>query len=350
MPFQRPTLEQLRQRSSAQMQARLGTGPLLERSILRVLGDVVGGHSHGLHGHLAWAARQATPVTGDSETVDTWATMFGITRKPATLAIGAVTVTGVNGTLLPAGKRLRRADGFEYATTERAEILGGSATAEIAALVAGELGNAQEGAALTLTSPVVGIASSAQVAPGGTTGGADAEDTEALRARVLQRTRRIPAAGSVSDIVGWALEVPGVTRAWCFPRFPAVGSAGLTFATDDEPGGPIPTPAKVAEVAAHLDTLRPVGGLLQVFAPSPLEVDLSIVLQPSTQVVRDAVELALLDLFRRQAEPGAVLYVSHLREAVSGATGEIDSVIVSPIGDIVPTRGQLPVLGSLSFQ
>lgn len=350
MPFQRPTLEQLRQRSVAQLQARLGTGPLLERSILRALGDVVAGHSHGLHGHLAWAARQATPVTGDAETVDTWASLFGITRKPATLSVGAATLSGVNGTVLPSGKRMRRADGAEYATTSEGTIAGGSATVEITALLAGDLGNAQAGAQLTLTAPVVGIASSAVVAPGGATGGADAEDTEALRARVLQRTRRIPAAGSVSDIEGWALEVAGVTRAWCFPRFPAVGSSGLTFATDDDPAGPIPTAAKVAEVTAHLDTLKPVGGQLIVFAPAPLQVNVNVVLTPNTDTVRAEVELALRDLFRRQAEPGRVLYVSHMREAVSGATGEIDSVIVSPIGDVFPERGQLPVLGSLSFQ
>lgn len=350
MPFPRPTLEQLRARSASQVQARLGTGPLLPRSVLAVLGDVLAGHSHGLHGHIAWAARQGLPTTGDAECVESWATMLGIARKPATFASGSIHLTGVNGTVIPFRRRVRRADGLEYFTTAPAIIAGSVAVVPVQAFAAGVIANTAPGVLMSLTSPIAGIASNATVSTSGIGGGADAEDTEELRARVLQRTRQLPAAGNRADFERWTLEVSGVTRAWCFPRFPAIGSAGVTFATDDELGGPIPSAAKVAEVFAHVDALRPVGGQLLVFAPSPLVVNVNLILTPNTADVRAAVEAELRSLMRRQAAPDQVLFVSHIREAISAATGEIDSVLISPINDIAPEKGQLPVLGSLTFQ
>lgn len=350
MAFDRPTLAALRERAKSQIQSRLGLGPLLVRSVLSVLGETLAGLAHGLHGHVAWAARQGLPTTADEEQLQSIASIYGIVRKPATFATGSITVTGVDGTVVPFRRRLKRADGVEYFTAATATIAAGSAAVPVSAAAEGLVGNAPAGTFLTFTAPVTGLASSTTVASPGLAGGADAEDTEDLRARVLQRTRQQPGAGNAADYVRWALEVPGVTRAWCFPRYPAVGSVSVAFTTDDEPSGPIPTPAKVAEVRAHIEALRPVTAQPLVFAPAPLPVNLSVVLTPNTPEVQASVRAALLDLLRRQGAPGEVLYTSHLREAISGASGEVDSTLITPTLDIQPERGQLPVLGSLGFQ
>lgn len=350
MPLLRPTLDELRDRSRTQIQARLGTGPLLSRSVLAVLGDVIAGHSHGLYGYAAWAARQGLPTTADDDGVQNWATVFGLARKPATFATGSIQVTGVNGTVVPFRKRVRRADGVEFVTTAASTIANGVASVPVQALTAGQAGNTGPGAAITFTAPVSGASSSAAVNAAGLIGGSDAETIEDLRERVLQRARQVPGAGNQGDFVRWALEVGGVTRAWCFPRFPAVGSVGVTFATDDEPGSPIPSAAKVAEVFAHIDLLRPVSAQLLVYAPAALAVGVNVILTPNTAEVRASVEAELRSLFRRQAAPGQPLYLSHIREAISTATGELDHVLVSPVGDITPSKGQLPVLGSLTVQ
>ena len=57
----------------------------------------------------------------------------------------------------------------------------------------------------------------AYVGVNGIGGGADVESDEDLRARVLFRKRNPPHSGSKSDYIAWALEVPGVTRAFVSP-------------------------------------------------------------------------------------------------------------------------------------
>ena len=86
---------------------------------------------------------------------------------------------------------------------------------------------------LTLDSPIVGVNASANVTAGALTGGADAEDDDSLRARLLARIKEPPQGGSKADYVTWALEVPGVTRAWCYPEEMGDGTVTLRCAGVD---------------------------------------------------------------------------------------------------------------------
>ncbi|MCD3114262.1 phage baseplate protein, partial [Salmonella enterica subsp. enterica serovar Enteritidis] len=46
------------------------------------------------------------------------------------------------------------------------------------------------------------------------TGGADTEEPETWRARVMERYYWIPQGGADPDYVIWAKEIAGITRAW----------------------------------------------------------------------------------------------------------------------------------------
>src|SRR5690606_8352079 len=99
----------------------------------------------------------------------------------------------------------------------------------IEAITAGALGNAAPGTALSLVSPALGVASQLTVDDSGLTGGVEQETLDAYRQRLLRSYRVLPHGGNADDYETWALEVPGVTRAWCVRRWLGPGTVAVFF-------------------------------------------------------------------------------------------------------------------------
>lgn len=350
MPFERPTIATIIERVTTDLESRgFGADTRVRRSVLYVMTRVIAGVAHGLYGFIAWASRQFLPDTQDDEALERYASMYGITRLPATRAAGDVVFTGASGVVVPAGVRLQRADGYEYETTAEGTIAGGTMTVAVQAIVTGVDGNADAGVQLAIAAQVSGLAATATVASGAIAGGADVESIAALRDRVLTFMRKRPQGGAAHDYVAWALEVPGVTRAWPKPHLNGLGTMGLFFVRDGD-DDPIPSPTAVAAVQAHIDVLRPVTAKdFTVYAPQPLAVDFEIRLLPDSTANRAAVVAQLQDLIRRESEPGGTIPLTHCAEAISLAAGEFDHDLIAPTDDIEAGTGYMPVLGNVSF-
>lgn len=354
MPFERPTLEELRLSSAAEFRSRLGLDALLRRSLLQVHADVVASQAHHLHAHLAALARQLIPSTAQGDSLEAWAAVYGdgngapITRKAAVGATGTVRFTGTDGVVLPAGARMRRSDGAEYETDAEGTVAGGQLDAAVTASLGGDDTDADAGTVLTLVTPISGLSATGTVQAPGLSGGADEESDEDLRARLLLRLRTPPRGGSSADYVAWALELEGVTRAFALPLNSGLGTVDVTFLLDDETD-PVPDQAKVDEMQAHLDARRPVTADLTVFAPGVQNLDPDIALTPDTQAVRDAVEANLEDFLRDFAAPGKTIPVSKIREAISTAAGEQDHVLNDPTADVTPAAGTIVLLGTITW-
>lgn len=351
MAFQRPTLPELIDRIQADIEARLpGADPRLRRSLLGALAHAEAGAVHGLHGRLSYLADQILPDSADAEHLERWADIWGVQRKAASPAGGDVDFTGTDGSVIPEGTTLQRADGREYTTDAEATISSGSATVAVTAAEAGAGGNADAGTTLELTSPIAGVDSQATVASGGITGGADRESDADLRARLGRRIRSRPRGGAADDYVTWALEVAGVTRAWVAPLALGPGTVTVRFMMDDTYDDGIPQSGDVDTVQAHIDEQAPVTALVTVAAPSPVALDPEIAISPDTTDVREAVEASLEDLLLRDGAPGVTLLESHIREAISLADGEDDHDLISPADDVAHAAGEIPVLGTITWQ
>ena len=349
MTFIRPTLSELIARDEADISARLaGADSRLRRSVLSVLARVHAGTADGLYGALSFYARQLMPDTAEAEYLDRWSSIWGVSRKAASSAAGAVQLTGVTGAIVPAATEMARVDGARFLTTTGVVLTADGAAGQVEAVMPGAAGVTPAGAQLTFTSPVSGVAAIGTAA-GGLAGGADEEGDAALLARLLSRIQVPPAGGTQKDFVAWALEVPGVTRAWAFPGWMGAGSVGVTFVCDDR-DDIIPLQADLDEVAAHIEPLRPVIAKPVIFAPTPLYVDILLRLTPDTPAVRASALAEMQDLFMREATPGGTIYISRLREAVSLAAGEYDNRIFAPVADIVAPAGFFPMLGEVRFQ
>lgn len=349
MPFNRPTLTTLIERARDDFNARLpGADSRLRRSVLDVLARIHAAVAHGLYGFQEWISRQVFPDTAEAESLARWAAIWGVTRKAAVPASGAVVVTGANGAGVPAGALLIRADGAEYRVTEARVVTGVASVVPVEAVDAGAGGNAPAGQRLNFVSPIVGVNVAAVIDAGGLTGAADQEDDDSLRQRLLDRIRRPPHGGNADDYRRWALEVPEVTRAWVYPQQLGPGTVSLAFVMDGREDI-IPTAADVADVAAYVEERRPVTAALTVFAPNPAPLRFSIGALPPTLEVREAIVAELKDLLFREAVPGGTLLVSHMREAISLAAGEYDHVLVQPFGNVTADPGSMFVFGGVDW-
>ena len=236
MPFNRPPLDLLIARSAASMQSRLpGTDAVLRRSLSGIVARMSAGTEHGLYGYLDWLARQLMPDTAEEEHLERWASIWGVSRKAAGHASGDVSITGTPGTVLPEGTICLRSDAVRYAVVSDATVGDdGTGTAFLSAVDAGTAGNAPIGTVLALASPVSGLDSRVQAADG-LTGGTDEETDESLKSRLLATIQRTPMGGTQADYEQWALEVPGVTRAFVSMEKAAALEKPCIFAIGNAP-------------------------------------------------------------------------------------------------------------------
>ena len=153
MPFNRPTLSELKSRIQAEMISRLElVGGVMRRSVVAVLSAVFAGCSHIMHGHLDWITKQIMTDTLDGDYLLREASIYGITRKPAAKATGNIQFLGSVGAVVPAGSILKRSDGLFFLTTED-----GLAAVKIEAQDAGAAGNCISGTIMSLVTPISGV-------------------------------------------------------------------------------------------------------------------------------------------------------------------------------------------------
>lgn len=373
MPFERPTLTELRTQVAQDIATNLpGADALLRTSNLRVTGDALAGLAHLHYGYLDWIASQSVPFTATGEFLEAWAGLIGIVRKGATQASGSVAFTNcVTGSVIPAGSSLIRGDGVTYTTGADATVDGSgnvtvTATADADPTgLTGAFGNCDIGTAMTLGSSIEGIQSTG-AASVAFTGGADAEDDDSLRNRMLARYQQVPQGGCAADYVTWAKEVPGVTRAWVTPLGQGAGTVVVYVMLDDAQaahnGFPQGTDGVATNdvgvhatgdqltVADYIYPLQPATAHVYVVSPIASPINFTITgLTSDTLATRAALEAAIADVFRREGSPGGTVYLSHIESAISAVQGIDHFVITTPAGNITSATGYIPTLGTVTY-
>lgn len=349
MSFTVPDIQTLIDRAQADFNARLpGADARLPTSNLNVLSMVHSGAVHGLYGYLQWLSRQILVDTCDAEILDRRGAIIDLPRKLYARATGSVVVSGTDGTPVSAGTLLVRTDGVRYVVIVSATVVAGTAVVLCEAVEAGSAGNFSAGT-LSLLVAAPGLNSAVALVGEGFVGGADVETDDAYRARLLARLRKPPMGGSAQDYIAWALSVPGVTRAWCYPLEMGLGTVVVRFVRDND-ANLIPDAGEVSAVQAYIDARRPVTAVVSVAAPIAAPLNFTIGgLNPDTPEVRAAIFAELQDLLQNESEPNGTIRLSHIRAAISGAVGETDHILVSPAADVTHTGGQMAVMGVITW-
>ncbi|MFZ4807461.1 MAG: baseplate J/gp47 family protein [Hyphomicrobiaceae bacterium] len=359
MPFKMPTLQDLAQRTANAFRANLkGSDARLWPNNVAVSAKVIAGAVWEPFAFLEYISQQALAQSAEGRWLDRHAAEFGMARLTPTYAQGSALISGDNSIAVPAGIILQRADGVQYEVTAGGLTDGdGEVTLPVRCLTPGRTGNAVAGVSLVLTAPLSRINGNAEVSTAGVGLGADLEGDESLRARILHRKRMPPHGGAAHDYVAWAREINGVTRVAVDPVTSTNNrtTVGVWFLMDDLYVNGIPQPADVEVLRAYIDRVRPAGALVDVAAPTPVAVNMTIAgLMPSSVAVRDAVLLELRDLFRRAVRISTstdpyILRRSKLIEAISIAAGEDYHTLTTPNSDVTFATGHLPVLGTVTF-
>ena len=135
---------------------------------------------------------------------------IGITRKPASYATGTVTFTGTAGTVIPL-QFLVSTGTYQFWTQQIATIpAGGTVDVPIRALELGNTSNVLAGTITTIVNPLAGVTSATNALS--TTGGADVETDELLRAR-YDESISLGGASTTSAIEAELLQVQNVVDA-----------------------------------------------------------------------------------------------------------------------------------------
>jgi uncharacterized phage protein gp47/JayE len=370
MPYARPTLTGLRNQGIQDITTSgvPGLDGLLRNAILRVLAFVMAGLAYGVYGYGDWIARMSVPFTAEDEFLQAWAALIGIYPKDSTPAIGQAQFTGTPGTDMPSGTTLVRKDGTHYATTAPGTIdLSGTVTVPFQAQVNGANTNCDAGTPIAVDPGIPGMnASGLTVGP--TTGGTEQETDSELRTRMLLKYAAPPQGGAAGDYQQWALEVPGVTRAWVQPWGYGAGSVIVRFMMDDaqaanggfpqgtdgcatdEPRGPTAAGDQLA-VADHIWPVQPVTALVYAAAPVAHPIDVTLLaLAPDSPEIEAAIIASINDMYLVRAEIGGTIYPSDLYEAILATPGLDHFTMSEPSLPTTVAPGELPIMGSLIVQ
>jgi uncharacterized phage protein gp47/JayE len=360
MPFETPPLPKLIERVSVDLTNK--SASTLRRADRQVLARTHAGASHGLHGHLDWNAKQILPDTADEEMLLRQGRLrLRQARKEASSAFGSATIKGKVGAIVDEGVLMQSEDRRRYRVIDPVKLENISAIVQLEAVVAGADGNLAAGAVLSMVSPVLDVEDDGVANEPGITGGSAQETIEEYRLRVIRSYQRVPHGGNQGDYVDWALEVPGVTRAWCVPTYMGPGTVAVFFMRDNDVN-PVPDANEIRQVFEHINavTVRPVAAELYVLAPPQVPVAFTIALDPDSSTIRLAVEASLRDLLNREVETaltrpqsGAAvprkILLTHIAAAISDSAGEYDHKLLAPTADIVLPGYSIPTFGGITW-
>ncbi|WP_050935084.1 baseplate J/gp47 family protein [Gluconacetobacter diazotrophicus] len=203
-----------------------GVVALLRFSVLYVLCMVLAGLAWLHYGYIDWVSLQSVPWTAEDEFLAGWAALKNVFLKPATAASGPVSFTASGTSIIPAGTSITLTGGYVATTTADSVTANGTTVANATMTTTGAAGNLPAGTIATLSSPVPGIQTSGVVTTSWT-GGADIEDQTSFRSRMIAAYQAGGTNGKVADYIGWATDVPGVTRAWVTPNGFGAGTVVL---------------------------------------------------------------------------------------------------------------------------
>jgi uncharacterized phage protein gp47/JayE len=335
MAYVRPTLPQLAAQVRADFESRLpGADARLRRNNLDVQASVLGNGLDGVYSYIEFLQKQQYPQTGTGIYLEYLAALQNVFRKLPSAAEGTAGATGTNTSIIGGGIPLKRNDGALFITTTDVVVAGGVGTLKLVAMIAGSAGNTPAGSILTFVNGVEGVNPSVTVTGTlGLTDGSDIETDDELRARLLDVWQQ------------------------------GLGTVGLTFVMDDQVGSIIPSDDAVAQVYARVTdpAWKPIEADVYVFKPTALPVNVTVALTPDTSALRTAVTNGLLSMFLvRQSVGGAYLPPDGTQTAgiipyglfwaaVTGSIGDGEVELTVPSADVVAGRGQLPILGTVTF-
>lgn len=310
--------------------------------------------------YVFWEALQAlraqVPISFVDETsgayIDKAAAAYGITRKPGTPASVDVTFTGTANAVVPAGTMCVTADGLGFLTDEELTLgEDGSGTVSATSDDVGAVYNVPAQAIVTTQESVAGVSGVTNAAAA--VGGTDPETDAALFARLDAYRKTPPTSGNDRHYHQWALEVNGigaasVIRCWDGPGTVKVIVADMELRPVEED--------KVDEVAAYIETQRPVTAEVTVESAEGVGVQVEVTVETDGTVSKSNTEQALTDRLAEYLgtlafQTGAEIVYNRVLAIVMGLDGVTDCSGLTVNGgtaNVPLDADEVPLLGTVT--
>lgn len=298
-----------------------------------------------------WVLDQSFPQTAQGVYLDRHAAMRGLSRLPASRAVGTLRFSVESPPALavniPAGTVCMTADERRFQTTAGVTMAAGETyvDAPAEALEAGGGGNAVAGAVRFLTACPVAV--TACTNPAAFSGGSDAEDDETLRRRVLESYQRLPNGANAAWYEQTAMSHDGVAAARAVGRARGIGTVDVYIAGESG----LPGAALLEEVRADLQERREIAVDVAVKAPAAVPVNVSAAIavgeNADFEEVKARVELAISTLFTGRMLGRPVL-LAELGSRLYALEGVENYRFSAPAADLAADSAVLPVLGTLA--
>lgn len=274
---------------------------------------------------------------------------FGIDRKPAVKAIGALTITGTKGIIVPQGS-VFSTDNNVYFTTDAACTIADNGTVDvkITAQIAGTSGNVGANTIDKVPMSIPGV--SKVINKDATHDGFEEETDESLLKRYLVHVRTPATSGNVMHYKEWALSVAGVGDVKVIPLWNGNGTVKVLITDVNKNTASQELQEKVAD---YIETVRPIGATVTVTTPEYLGINVTANVsvnaaysQNHADIIKDALNAYLVNLgfdsdYVSIAQVGKVLLNS-------GAISDYDSLKINGgISNVKIPPGYLPRAGDI---
>lgn len=304
-----------------------------------------------LYHQAQWVLDQCFPQTAQGIYLEQHAALRGITRSGAARAAGIIrfgTTAAAADLTIAAGTVCLTETGVRFATTEDAVLRAGAQYVDVpaAALEGGSAGNVAAGTIVILSAIPAGISSCTN--PAAFSGGLDSETDEELRLRLLDSYKRLPNGANAAYYEQTALSYADVAAAKAVGRPRGVGSVDVYIATL----AGIPDQELLATMEAYLQEQREISVDLQVLAPTPEKVDISVSILPAEGISFDAAR-AQAETALRAAFTGTLLgqgvTLAYLGDLLYHLAGVKNYRFIAPTDDVPAADTTLPTLGTLTI-
>lgn len=283
------------------------------------------------------------------EYIDKRCAEHGITRKPGTKAHAVLTLTGTDGTMIPAGTVFLTLDGMEYETTVAVTIASGTAAVTANADEVGEAYNVPPNSITNQYKSISGLSAVTNAAAA--TGGTDPESDESLVTRYYNYLQKPATSGNVHHYEQWALEVNGVGAVKVTPLANGPGTVGVMIVGADKQ----PVSGEVVTAcAAHIEEVRPIGPEITVESAAALPINVTATVSIDTGTTLETVQAELTDKLETYLKSIAfvkyqVLYnqVAYILLGIESVTDYTELTVNGATANITVAANQVPVIGTV---
>ncbi|WP_121615205.1 baseplate J/gp47 family protein [Virgibacillus halodenitrificans] len=289
----------------------------------------------------------------------------GLARQAAVKAIGYVSFTGTEGTIIPVGTRIatpsdNQTPSVEFETTKQATIdVSGEVVVPIEAIEEGTVGVVGPGTISIIVSSITGVSS--VMNKNSTFDGFDEESDESLRQRILNDNKQAEGVGNSDDYITWAQEISSVGKVIVEPIWQGINTVRVIILNRD--GAPASV-EQVAEIQQHLDPTQdgsgkgraPIGAIVTVATVETLAININVPnLQNAEGYTIEQTQqnvINSLNKFFNSVDAGGVIRIKEVASSIIHAPGVLD------FGDITLNNGtvnislaltQVATTGSVTF-